>query len=157
MKLKLFLILIICVFAACQPDKSGGSGAADADPEVAITGSNSDFLVKLTSSMSAESSNPGDAVTGVVIDPVPLRGGRVKGTIQRADRSFLNFTFDSVSFEGKIYPFKSRVTGVVSSKGNAGQDDFGQRIRLVGGGIIAYGTTTAINEGAEIYFIAWEE
>ena len=59
--------------------------------------------------------------------------------------------------DGKIYPFKSRVTGVVSSRGNAGQDDLGQRIRLVGGGIIAYGTTTAINEGAEIYFIAWKE
>jgi hypothetical protein len=44
----------------------------------------------------------------------------------------------------------------VSSKGNAGQDDLGQRFRMDGGGIIAYGTASAIDEGAEIRFTAWE-
>ena len=74
----------------------------------------------------------------------------------RADRSFLNFSFDTVTFEGKTYPIESKITAIVSSKGNAGQDDLGQRIR-VAGDVIAYGTTTAIDEGAEIYFVAWDK
>jgi len=45
----------------------------------------------------------------------------------------------------------------VSSKGNAGQDDLGQRIRIAGGGLIAYGITIAVDEGAEIRFVAWEK
>jgi hypothetical protein len=44
----------------------------------------------------------------------------------------------------------------VSSKGVAGQDDLGQRVR-VAGDIIAYGTTTAIDEGAEIDMVAWDK
>lgn len=125
--------------------------------DITISGRNSNFLVKLASSMSATSSNPGDTVTGVVISPVPLRGGRVEGTIERADRSFLNFSFHTVHFDGKTYPIESQISAVVSSKGNAGQDDLGQRLRMTGGGVIAYGTTTAIEEGAEIRFVAWEE
>lgn len=157
MKSTMLIIFGALICTACAQDQQADPATEQGSSgEITIAGSNSNFLVKLTSSMSAESSNPGDAVTGVVIDPRPLRGGRVEGTIERADRSFLNFSFHSVEFEGKTYPFESRVTAVVSSKGNAGQDDLGQRIRIAGD-IIAYGTTTAINEGAEIYFVAWEE
>lgn len=151
----IMLITIGALFCtACGRDQQAGPNVAD---DIAIAGRNSNFLVKLTTSMSAESSNPGDVITGIVINPRPLRGGTVEGTIERADRSFLNFKFHSVEFDGKTYPFDSDLTAVVSSKGIAGQDDLGQRIRLAGGGVIAYGTTTAINEGAEIHFVAWEE
>lgn len=146
--------LIILIASLCMACTSEPTVPKD---EITITGRNSNFLVKLTSSMSTESNEPGDAVTGVVIDPVPLRGGRVEGTIDRADRSFLDFSFNTLRFEGKTYHLKSTVTSIVNSKGNAGQDDLGQRVRMARSGIIAYGTTTAIDEGAEIRFLAWEE
>jgi hypothetical protein len=155
-------ILIAVLCAACQPDRDGAEAARSDSGNAAIqragidlSGPNSNFLVKLTSSMSAESSEPGDPVTGVVIAPVPLRGGTVEGTIDRADRSFLDFTFHTVHFEGKSLPIESEVTSVVSSKGNLGQDDLGQRIRVAGGEVIAFGTTTAIDEGAEVRFVGW--
>jgi hypothetical protein len=91
-----------------------------------------------------------------VINPVPLRGGRVEGVIERADHCVLVFHFDTLHFGGQTVKFASDLFGIVSSKGNAGQDDLGQRIRLDGGGVIAYGVTTAIDEGAEIRFVAWQ-
>jgi hypothetical protein len=51
----------------------------------------------------------------------------------------------------------SELTSVVSSTGMMGPDDFDQRIRIEGGNIIAYGTTTALNEGAEVRFVGWEK
>ncbi len=152
----LTFVAVLCT--AWQSD--GGqpvAATANQDADISITGRNSNFLVKLTSSMSAESSEPGDPVTGVVIDPVPFRGGRLEGTIDRADRSFLDFSFHTLRFGGRTYPIQSVVTSLVSSKGNAGKDDLGQRVRFVGGGLIAYGTTTAVDEGAEVRFVAWEE
>lgn len=146
------LLILIAIFCtACH------LGQDNPDTGIAITGPNSNFVVKMTSSMNAASSKPGDTVTAVVIDPVPLRGGRVEGTIDRADHSFLNFSFHTLHFEGRTYRLKSIITSVVSSKGNAGQDDLGQRIRIAGGGLIAYGTTTTVDEGAEIRFVAWEK
>lgn len=130
---------------------------SDGDEPVSIAGRNSDFLVKLTSSMSAASNQPGDPVTGVVINPVVFRGGRLEGTIDRADRSFLDFSFHTLRFGDRTYRIQSVVTSLVSSKGNAGKDDLAQRVRFVGGGLIAYGTTTAVDEGAEVRFVAWEQ
>lgn len=149
MKSTLFILLTVLVYTAPVLGESSDSG-------ITLSGENSGFLVKLTTSMSSETSKPGDTIAGMIIDPRPLRGGSVEGTIERADRSFLNFSFHTVSFEGKTYPIESKVTAIVSSKGNAGQDDLGQRIRIAGD-IIAYGTKTAINEGAEIYFVAWDK
>jgi hypothetical protein len=158
-----FSILVAVLCAACQPDRNAEEGAQNnpgravsQNAGIDLSGPNSNFLVKLTSSMGAEASEPGDPVTGVVIAPVPLRGGRVEGTIDRADRSFLDFSFHTVHFEGKSLPIESEVTSVVSSKGNLGRDDLGQRIRVAGGEVIAYGNTTAIDEGAEVRFVGWE-
>ncbi|MDI1251090.1 MAG: hypothetical protein PSV13_19670 [Lacunisphaera sp.] len=123
---------------------------------IVITGPSSNFLIKMTSSVSTTASKPGDPVTGVIIVPVELRGGRVEGTVLRADNAILRFAFHTVKFNGRTLKIQSEVTSVVSSKGNAGQDDLGQRVRMDGGGIIAYGTASAIDEGAEIRFTAWE-
>jgi hypothetical protein len=162
MKPRIFAIFIVVLFAACETggkdgQATGSPGDAAREPGVELTGPNSSFLVKLTSSMSAETSEPGDPVTAVVINPVPLRGGRVDGTVRRSDRAFINFSFHTLEFEGKRYPIESEITSVVSSKGNLGHDELGQRIRVAGGGIVAYGTTTAIDEGAEVRFVAWEK
>lgn len=124
---------------------------------IPLTGPNCSFLVKLTSNLNAGTNKPGDVVTGVVIGPAILRGGRVEGTIARADHGILRFSFQRLKFKDYSYEIVSEVTGVTSSKGVAGQDDLGQRIRMDGGGIIAYGTTTAIDEGAEIRFVAWDK
>lgn len=158
-----YAILIAVLGLACAlapamaQETQDGSEAASENTGVDLSGPNSNFLVKLTSSMSAESSKPGDPVTSVVIAPEPLRGGTVDGTIERADRGFLNFRFHTLNFEGESYPIESEVTSVVNSKGNLGQDDLGQRIRVAGGDVIAYGTTTAIDEGAEVRFVGWEK
>lgn len=157
MKSIFFTIIVALMSTACtSSDPASPAPADEASRSDIIAGSEHGFLVKLTSSMSSEGNEPGDTVTGMVIDPWSLRGGMVEGTITKADRSFLNFYFHTLEFEGQTYPIESRITAVVSSKGNAGQDDLGQRVR-VAGNIIAYGTTTAIDEGAEIYLIAWDE
>lgn len=156
-------IVIALLGTACQADRSGSDETSGTNAQPArnggidLSGPNANFLVKLTSSMSAEANEPGDPVTGVVIAPVELRGGRVEGTVERADRSFLEWSFHTLNFDGESYPIESAVTSVVSSKGNMGQDDLGQRIRMVGSSVIAYGTTTAIDEGAEIRFVAWQD
>lgn len=156
-----FPILIAVFCTACQVDRNATEAtdtpetAASRESGIDLSGPNANFLVKLTSSIDAESSEPGDPVTGVLIDP--LRGGTVEGTVERADRSFITFSFDTLHYEGESYPIESVVTSVVNSKGTLGQDDLGQRIRIAGGGVIAYGTTTAIYEGAEIRLVGWEK
>ncbi|MGD9020627.1 MAG: hypothetical protein PVF46_02430 [Lysobacterales bacterium] len=160
MKSILVIVLAALVSTACTPGEQAGLVATKeecTDSGIITSGPDHHFLVKLTSSMSTQDNNPGDTVTGVLIMPTSLRGSLVEGTITRADRSFLRFSLDTVIFEGKSYPIETVITGVVSSKGNVGQDDLRQRIRVAGGGIIAYGTTTAIDEGAEIYLVAWDK
>lgn len=122
-----------------------------------IAGKNANFLVKMTDSMSSQTNRKGDKITAVVIAPASLRGGRVEGAIEMVQPCMLHFSFHTLHFEGKTVSFQSEVTSVVSSKGNAGQDDLGQRIRMEGGAVIAYGTSTAIDEGAEIRFVAWQK
>lgn len=128
-----------------------------ADPGAEIADSNSSFLVKMTSSMSTTGSKPGDVVTGEVIDPVPLRGAHVEGTVDRADHDILSFSFHTLAFRGKSYPIQSKLVSITSSKGNEGRDDLDQRIRMEGAGLIAYGTTTALDEGAEVRVSAWKK
>ncbi len=54
---------IIAIFAAsCGPDAWVGPGQGEADAEMDISGANSNFLVKLTSDMIAESSEPGEGI-----------------------------------------------------------------------------------------------
>lgn len=154
----ILLVFVIAFFvASCGQDAGVDPSHITASPGVDISGESSNFLVKLTSDISPESNKPGDPVTGVLIDPTIFRGGRVEGTIELAHRSDIQFSFHTVHFDGSSYAIESTVTSVVNSKGNAGHDDFGQRIRVAGGTVIAHGTTTAISEGAEIRFVAWQE
>jgi Zn-dependent M16 (insulinase) family peptidase len=160
MKSIMVIVLALLMNAACTPGEQAdmvATGEESTDSGIITSGPDHHFLVKLTSSMSTQDNNPGDAVTGMLIMPTSLRGGLVEGTITRADRSFLRFSFHTVIFDGKSYPIETVITGVVSSKGNVGQDDLRQRIRVAGGGIIAYGTEAAIDEGAEIYLVAWDK
>jgi hypothetical protein len=137
---------------------SSGAFAQTAGPPGApIANSDSSFLIKMTNSMSTISSKPGDLITGVVIDPVPLRGAHVEGTVDRADHSILSFSLHKVLVAGSTYPVKSKLLSVTSSHGNDGQDDLDQRIRIEGGGLIAYGTSTALDEGAEVRFSVWKK
>lgn len=145
-------LILLCVLSLGLLGRAVGATPAP----IVLTGRNSSFLVKMTSTMSAATSKPGDRITAVIINPVPLRGGRVEGVVDRADHAILHFRFTALQFAGQTVTFDSELVGVVSSKGNAGQDDLGQRVRLDGGGIIAYGRTTAIEEGAEIRFVAWQ-
>jgi hypothetical protein len=124
---------------------------------VPLAESNSGVLAKMTSSMTARGSKPGDLVTAEVIDPVPLRGGQMEGTIERADHSVLQFSFHTMRFGGKTYPIESRLQAIASSKGNEGQDDLNQRVRIDGGAVIAYGVTTALEEGAELRLSVWKK
>lgn len=125
-------------------------------PESAIVDGNSSMLVKITSSMSTTSSKVGDPVTGMLIDPRALRGAYIEGKITRADNSILNFEFHTIRIDGKTFPIQSRIVSVTSSKGNEGRDDLDNRIRIEGVGSIAFGTASAIDEGAEVRITAWK-
>ncbi len=145
----LFLVAFLAVAALAR----GEDALAD---RIVLAGHNASFLVKMTSSINAATSKVGDKITAVVIVPASLRGGRVEGTVDRADHAILHFSFHTLRFRGQTCAMHTDLTSVVSSKGNAGQDDLGQRVRMDGGGVIAYGVTTAIDEGAEIRFVAWQ-
>jgi hypothetical protein len=123
----------------------------------ALAETNSSFLVKMNSSMSTTSSKVGDVITGQVIDPVSARGGEVQGKVDRADHAILAFSFDTLRLDGKTYDVQSRIVSITSSAGNEGQDDKGQRVRIEGVGIIAYGTATALDEGAEVRLTVWKK
>jgi hypothetical protein len=140
-------------YGVVVPTASQDQGSPDA--AVDLTGPNSSFLVKLTNSINTKS-DEGDPVAGVVIHPEPLRGTRVKGSVDEAAGPHLSFSFHTLHVGEKTWSIESEVTSVVNSKGNPGRDDLDQRVR-VGGGIVAYGTETALNEGAEVRFVAWRE
>ena len=118
---------------------------------------NSSFLVKMSSSISTTSSKVGDTISGEVIDPVNARAGKVEGRIERADHAILGFTFHTLRLNGQTWPVQSRIVSVTSSKGNEGRDDLDQRIRIEGVGIIAFGQTTALDEGAEVRMTLWRK
>jgi hypothetical protein len=122
-----------------------------------LSDASSSMLVKMTSSMSAATSKVGEPVTGELIDPRELRGAKVEGVVDRADHDILSFSFHAIRIGDKSYPIQSRLVSVTSSRGNEGQDDLGQRIRIEGAGIIAYGVSTALDEGAEVRITAWKK
>ena len=149
---KTILILATSLYATCAfAQDSAKEGAA------ALAESNSSMLVKMTSSMSAATSKVGDPVTGELIDPRELRGAKVEGSVDRADHDILSFSFHTIWIGDKRYPIQSRLVSITSSRGNEGQDDLGQRIRIEGAGIIAYGVSTALDEGAEVRITAWKK
>jgi hypothetical protein len=153
MKSKLLLILIASLGAACFPGLSG------ADDGGTFDGPNSRFWVKLTSSMNTETSRSGDPITAIVMVHDMLQGARLEGTVELADKSVLRFSFHTLKFEGNTYRLQDYLMSITNSKGLLGRDDLDQRVRIDGdgGGLIAYGHTTALNEGAEIKFVAWAE
>lgn len=144
-------IILTLIAALCAVPASAQSGVSP------IAATNSDALLKMTSGMSTKSSKPGDPVTGEFIDPVSLRGATIKGRIDRADHSILQFSIQSVTVDGKTYPVQSKLVSIVNSKGVEGKDDMDQRIRIDGGGIIAYGTASALDEGAEVNMSIWKK
>jgi hypothetical protein len=89
-------------------------------------------------------------------DPRELRGARVERTVDRADHDILSFSFHTIWIGDKSYPIQSRLVSVTSSHGNEGRDDLDQRVRIEGAGIIAYGVSTALDEGAEVRITAWK-
>ena len=150
--MKAIVLTLFALLCASCAFASGGPG----DVPV-IADSNSGVLVKMTSGMSSTSSKPGDPVTGEIIDPVSLRGARLDGKVDRADHSILKFSFQTLVADGKSYPVQTQLTSIVNSKGDEGQDDLEQRIRIEGGGIIAYGTATTLDEGAEVHMSLWKK
>jgi len=152
MKTNLILMIIAMLGAACLSSEDG------TDTGTTLNGPNSHFWVKLTSSVSTETSKPGDPVRAVVMVHDVMRGGLLEGTVDMAEKAVLRFSFHTLTFEGKTYRLNDYIMSITNSKGRLGHDDLGQRVRIDGdgGGLIAYGYTTALNEGAEIKFTAWE-
>lgn len=150
--MKTIILALIALFYAVPAIAQSGSGGASP-----IAETSSAVLIKMTSGMSTTSSKPGDPVTGEIIDPVSLRGATVKGRIDRADHSILHFSIQSLTVNGKSYPVQSRLISIVNSKGIEGKDDMDQRIRIDGGGIIAYGTASSLDEGAEVNMSIWKK
>ena len=152
MSRKLLLVVIGMLGTACAPAENG------ADAGITLDGPNSHFWVKLTSPMSTETSKPGDPVTAVVMVHDIMQGALLEGTVDMAEKAVLRFSFHTLTFEGRTYRIHDYLMSITNSKGKLGRDDLGQRIRIDGdgGGFIAYGDMTAVDEGAEIKFSAWE-
>jgi len=144
--------LIALFWSSCA---FGANGPEGADPIAAVS---SFVQVKLTSSMSAASSKVGDPVTAVAMGPDHrLLGATMEGTVDRAEKDVVAFSFHTLKLNGNSYPIQSQVISVVNSKGIAGQDDLGQRVRVEGDNVIAYGITTALNDGSEIRLSVWKK
>ena len=125
-------------------------GVADIAPAAHATPRNVAFLVKLGDTLDTRTSRPSDRVRAVVISPVSLRGGRLEGAVEEARGGSLRFSFHTLRHAGKSLSIRTRITGVVNSKGDVSRDDLGQVVRIEEGTIIAPGEATAIHEGAEI-------
>jgi len=149
--------MIVLAAALCATGALAQENGREKEGAAALADANSSMLVKMTSSMSAATSKVGDPVTGELIDPRELRGARVEGTVDRADHDILSFSFHTIWIGDKSYPIQSRLVSVTSSHGNEGRDDLDQRVRIEGAGIIAYGVSTALDEGAEVRITAWKK
>lgn len=147
-------IFLVPIALLCATPAFGQEGQND--PSY-IAASNSSMLVKMNTSISTTASKVGDPITGEIIDPRQLRGAVVEGTVDRADHAILAFSFHTVRVNGKAYPIQSKLVSITSSKGNEGRDDLDQRVRIEGVGIIAFGTKTALDEGAEVRVTAWKK
>ncbi|MBC9031976.1 hypothetical protein IAG41_06195 [Sphingomonas sp. JC676] len=147
----IILILGALLYPSCALAQEGSKDA------IVIPEANSSMLVKMNTSISTTTSKVGDPITGEIIDPRQLRGAVVEGTVDRADHAILSFSFHTVRTGGKTYSIQSKLVSITSSKGNEGRDDLDQRVRIEGAGIIAFGTKTALNEGAEVRVSAWKK
>lgn len=147
---KLLLTLGALLLSPAAFAQDGGGGPENVSPI------NSSMLVKMNTSISSTASKPGDPVSGVLIDPRELRGAVIEGRVVRADHAILDFAFDRIIVGGKVIPIQSRIVSLTSSKGNEGRDDLDNRVRIEGVGIIAFGTATAVDEGAEVRITAWK-
>ncbi len=136
-----------CAFGADAPQSSGP-----------VAAQSSFVWAKLTSTMSSTSSKRGDPVAALVMGPGDaLLGATLEGTVDKAERATLVFSFHRLKlFNGKTYAVQSRLISIVNSKGIAGQDDLGQRVGE-NAGITAYGITTALNEGSEVFLSVWKQ
>ncbi len=112
--------IIIALVASFWSSCSFGADAPQGSNPVAAQSS---FVwAKLTSSMSTNSSKPGDPVTAFVMGPGEgLEGATIEGTIDRAERCNLAFSFHTLTLNGKTYPIQSRLISIENSKGIAGQ------------------------------------
>jgi len=148
---KSLLILGALLLPSAALAQEGGAGAEQVSPM------NSSMLVKMNTSISSTTNKPGDPITGMLIDPRGLRGAVIEGKVVRADHAILDFAFDTIKVDGKSIPIQSRIVSLTSSKGNEGRDDLDNRVRIEGAGIIAFGTATAVDEGAEVRITAWKK
>ncbi|MGA8203277.1 MAG: hypothetical protein WB812_02095 [Woeseiaceae bacterium] len=148
------LLTAVAVLAIGCNARQDGAQAGNA-----LSGPNCHFWAKLTSSMSTQTSKAGDPVTALVMVHDTIRGGLLQGKVEEADDGTLRFSFDTLTFDGKTYAIRAYLMSITNSKGWMGRDDQGQRIRMDGdgGGFIAYGDSTSLDEGAEVKFAAWEE
>lgn len=147
----IILALAALFWSSCALGADGPQGGSP------VAKQSSFVWVKLTSSMSSTSSKPGDPVTAVAMGPGEgLLGATLEGTVDRAERGTLSFSFHKLKINGKTHLVQSRIISIVNSKGVAGQDDLGQRVGE-NADITAYGITTALNEGSEIHLSVWEK
>jgi hypothetical protein len=138
------------------------AGLAQPSPgeRVSISGPNTGILAKLSGTIGASSSKPGDLVKGEVVDPVALRGAEIEGRVGRADHDIIEFSFHTLRLGRQSWAIQSKLMSVTSARGTEGQDDLGQRVRIegaAGAGIIAYGETTRLDDGAELRLTIWEK
>ncbi len=92
-----------------------------------------EFVVKLLSPLSTETSRKGDKVTAQVVSPSQYRGAYMEGTVKESrsggkikGKSVLNFSFETLNLKSRQIPVSSSVKSVVNSKGKQNVDEEGR-------------------------------
>ena len=96
---------------------------------------NSEFVVKLLSPLSTETSRKGDKVTAQVVSPRQYEGAYMEGSVKESKsggkvkgKSVLNFSFETLNVNGRQIQVASSVKSVVNSKGKQNVDEEGRVI-----------------------------
>ncbi len=107
--------------------------AATASPALAAE---TDFRVKLLSTINTASSRKGDRVTAQVISPEAFAGDFVEGQVREAKSSgkikgeaSLNFTFETLQHGRQSIPIRSSIKAVNNSQGKENVDEEGRILR----------------------------
>ena len=126
-----------------------------------------EFRIRMTSSVSTRSNKAGDTIAGVVMSPEEFKGATVEGEIKEATssgkinkKSTLNFAFKSMVLGGKILAIDAQVKSMVNSKGKENVDEEGRIIEkkgnsakvalMTGGGAVLGGLLGGGAKGAAI-------
>lgn len=118
--------ICLAAFAALVWAAPGGAQTIPADTEL---------KVKLLSPLSTQTNKKGDKITAQVTAPDQFNGDMVEGEVKESKsggkingKSVLNFSFQTITHQGKSIPVEAQVKSFANSKGKQNVDEEGRII-----------------------------